>query len=255
MNLRDEYRNRAQGLLLGLAAGDRNGGPIRMASFVAKTLLSRSAFDPDDLFNRYLDWWHTDAFDTGEVFTRVFHYLEQGIDRVEAARRTDDDLGGLTGGCNPAHRASVLAAAGFLTDTEVADFAREEARLTHYSPIAGEVSAAVAELCRRLIRGFDWGVALGRIPPVALPGGRLGFPRNELSRGGFAPQVFAAAVHFLDRAESFEKALESSLEFAGPANYCPVLVGSIGGARWGADKIPAGQLNHRNGSRLHSTVG
>jgi hypothetical protein len=30
----------------------------------------------------------------------------------------------------------------------------------------------------------------------------------------------------------------------GPANYCPVLVGAVGGARWGAASIEPRQLQH-----------
>jgi hypothetical protein len=31
--------------------------------------------------------------------------------------------------------------------------------------------------------------------------------------------------------------LTAAIEFAGPSNYCPVLAGAIGGARWGASTI------------------
>jgi hypothetical protein len=34
-----------------------------------------------------------------------------------------------------------------------------------------------------------------------------------------------------------KEVLQKSIEFAGPANYCPVLVGSLAGARWGASSI------------------
>ncbi len=34
------------------------------------------------------------------------------------------------------------------------------------------------------------------------------------------------------------------MDFAGPANYCPVLVGAIAGARWGASAIPMSLLAH-----------
>ena len=35
-----------------------------------------------------------------------------------------------------------------------------------------------------------------------------------------------------------------SLAFAEAANYCPVLVGAIGGARWGESSIPHASLDH-----------
>ena len=65
---------------------------------------------------------------------------------------------------------------------------------------------------------------------------------EDLSDGGFARKTRRAAVWQLDEADSFSEALSSSLEFAGPAKYCPVLVGVIRGARWGRSSAPAEQL-------------
>ncbi len=48
--------DRCQGLLLGLAAGDRNGGPIRMAVRLAESLVECSGFAPSDILERYLPW-------------------------------------------------------------------------------------------------------------------------------------------------------------------------------------------------------
>jgi ADP-ribosylglycohydrolase len=62
--------------------------------------------------------------------------------------------------------------------------------------------------------------------------------------GGFAPEVLRAAVYFVGSSSSSSEALGRSVVFAGPANYCPVLVGAIGGARWGRSAIPAPALAH-----------
>jgi hypothetical protein len=106
--------------------------------------------------------------------------------------------------------------------------------LTHYDLLAGEVAATVNKLCRALIRGVCWDVAMpqGRFPNEEGPG----------SNGGFAPDVLRAALHFVGTSGCFTEALERSLVFAGPANYCPVLVGAIAGARWGATAIPQASL-------------
>ena len=45
------------GLLLGLAAGDRIGGSVRMALRVAEILPNCSGLDVSDLGMRCLDWW------------------------------------------------------------------------------------------------------------------------------------------------------------------------------------------------------
>jgi ADP-ribosylglycohydrolase len=64
------------------------------------------------------------------------------------------------------------------------------------------------------------------------------------NNGGFAPDVLWAALHFAGTSACFADALERSLAFAGSANYCPVLVGAIAGARWGASAIPHPALAH-----------
>jgi ADP-ribosylglycohydrolase len=48
--------DRCRGILLGLAAGDKIGGPIRLAVRLAESLLDRGGFDPADILNRYLAW-------------------------------------------------------------------------------------------------------------------------------------------------------------------------------------------------------
>jgi ADP-ribosylglycohydrolase len=128
----------------------------------------------------------------------------------------------------------------------LASEARREASFTHKSEIAGSVSAFVAVLCRLLIVGSSWPAALKGTghwtakPEMARVPGSV----NELKRDGFAPNTLQAALYFLDRSLSFESAMDGAIVFAGAANYCPVLVGSIGGARWGASAIPPRHLAH-----------
>lgn len=56
-------------------------------------------------------------------------------------------------------------------------------------------------------------------------------------RSGFAPGALASALWFVDQAGAFDEALHAALAFAGPDNYCPVLVGAIAGARWGDEGL------------------
>lgn len=239
--------DRVVGVLLGLAAGDRNHGPINMAVRLAESLIAQRRFDPEDIGARYLQWWREGAFDTGPTAARVFSLVEAGQSYDEASSRVDDEYDGMTAGCNPAHRVAPLAMSAHLEDSELAECARREAWLTHRHPLAGDVSSAVVLLCRHLIRGVDWaearraaGVGKGSITQASLEPSS----QEALNVGGFAPDALAAAVFFLDQHGEFGDALEASIRFAGPANYCPVLVGSIGGARHGASQIGQDDLAH-----------
>jgi ADP-ribosylglycohydrolase len=120
---------------------------------------------------------------------------------------------------------------------DLAGCALAEARLTHHDPLAGEVAAAATRLCRALVRGDVWDVALRQV-------GGFAAPEGPGSNGGFAPDVLRAALHFVGSWARFTEALDRSLAFAGPSNYCPVLVGAVAGARWGASAVPPPALAH-----------
>jgi ADP-ribosylglycohydrolase len=236
------------GVLIGLAAGDRIGGPAQMAVRVAESLAQRQCFDPDDILARYLDWWRTEGFDTGPTAEDVFEHISSGMDPAEAVRRVDRMAGGMTAGCNPAHRSAALALSAHLSDEKLPEAAAAESRLTHLHPLAGDVAAAVVSLCRALLRGADWQAALHLAARDRLPQTQDALrpcDPGQLNPGGYAPDVLRAATHFVDRSEELAEALERSIAFAGASNYCPVLVGSIGGARWGsADLAPHWYAHH-----------
>jgi len=242
-----DLEDRIIGLLLGLAAGDQIGGPVRMALRVAESLRDRGGFDVSDIGARYLEWWRSGAFDTGPTAGLVLSLVASGVPFEQASVQVDEKHEGWTAGCNPVHRNTPLAMRASLDDSHVGQAAAEEARLTHRHPLAGDVAAAAAVLCRTLIRGMPWPTALSLAADGRLPGTRDAFkirPPEKLSPDGFAPNVLGAALCFINASDSFSVALARSIDFAGPSNYCPVLVGSIGGARWGRSQIDEKLLHH-----------
>ena len=229
--------DRCRGVLLGLATGDKNGGPIRMALRVAESLQDCGRFDRDDILKRYVNWWREGAFDTGPVSARALELITAGMPVDEATTQVHREFGGKTAGCNPAHRSAPLSMCAAIADKDLATCAEAEARLTHHDALAGKIAAAVNRVCRMLIRGVAWDDTL--IPIAAFT--EQGRPVND---GGFAPDALRAAVHFVGKATDFASALDRSLAFAGPSNYCPVLVGAVAGARWGASAVPPQALAH-----------
>lgn len=229
--------DRCRGVLIGLAAGDQIGGPIRMAVRLAESLLACGGFNALDILDRYLHWWREGAFDTGPVSERALALVAAGMPVVEVTAQVHREFGGKTAGCNSAHRSSPLSMLAAITDEDLAACAMTEARLTHYNPLAGEVAAAVNRLCRALIRGAAWQDAVQEM-------GSFTNPDEPGNNGGYAPDVLRAAVFFVGTSACFTEALDRSLAFAGPSNYCPVLVGAIGGARWGVSTIPPSMLAH-----------
>ena len=218
----------------GLAAGDKNGGPAALATLLCVEL-DRAGFSEDGVFGAYYRWVTTEGFDTGPTLKRVCFYVQGGCSISEAVEQTHWDLSEKTAGVGPAHRAAPLALLyrGAVLD----DAARREARLSHHSPIAAETSVVTVRLCAHLLDGIPlepaMTLAVEGIDSVSL----AHLPLSQRHRGGYGPGVLQAAVSFLTESASLQQALAASLQFAGPANYCPVLVGSIGACAFADEEI------------------
>lgn len=237
-----EQLSQARAIVAGLAAGDLHGGPLAMARCLARSLSQRQGFVARDVLDRYLAWWREDGDDTGPVAAQVFGRIEDGSAPEEAVRLTDKALGGLTAGVNPAHRAgAILALASFLPDEELVAIAHAEAALTHAHPLAGGTSAAMAVLCRQLLRGATWAEALATAAAASSPeiATALLAPDALCSPGGFSPHALTAAVVLVGGTTGPAEALAASFRFAGRANYAPVLVGALAGARWWPEALQA----------------
>jgi ADP-ribosyl-[dinitrogen reductase] hydrolase len=211
----------------GLRKGDGIGGPTMLAGIVADSLKARCCLDVEDLSSRYLAWWREGSFDTGPIFSLVFSRVDGGMRLAAAVREVDELVGGQTAGCGPAHRSAPLAACPFIPSYQLPDLAREEARITHWHPHAGDAAAIVVMLCRHLLEGQSWTKAKELV-------GQRSETKNAyeavmsrpLTDTGYSLDAVRAALHFMDG----DDALAQARKFAGGANYCPVIVGALIGS-------------------------
>jgi ADP-ribosyl-[dinitrogen reductase] hydrolase len=237
--------DRIRGAVLGLLAGDKIGGPSRMALELAESLIGSGRYDAADVIGCYKAWYDKEGFDTGQIAEMVFRRMNT-LSNNSAVMDADEYVGGLTAGCNPVHRALPLALVSFVDESELIEIADAEARLTHRHPMAGAVSGTYLKIVRELIAGSASSVF--DIALEASPADLRQYLNDQWgcapSRGGYAPDVLHAALHFTNTAASFEEALESAVGFAGPTNYCPVLVGAIAGARFGCQAINTRNISH-----------
>jgi len=211
-------------ILDGIREGDKNGGPTELAKILTKSLIESNGFNKKDLIRRYHNWWNTDAFDTGPTFAMVFQKISQGIIIEDAVIEVNYKLNGATAGCGPAHRIAPLAGFKSIPTNELVGYAKQEARITHYHSDAGNCSAVMVLLCRHLLEGHSWEETKKLVSEnIELKETWESIQKANLNNGGYVLDVMHSAIHFLDNKESLKK----SILFAGPANYCPVIVGII----------------------------
>jgi hypothetical protein len=72
------FYDRVKGVLLGMIAGEKNGGPTCMALELASSLCELGYFSTEDVLKRYLDWWQIDGFDAGFISPQVFSLIIDG---------------------------------------------------------------------------------------------------------------------------------------------------------------------------------
>mmetsp|Transcript_49450 Transcript_49450/g.107696 ORF Transcript_49450/g.107696 Transcript_49450/m.107696 type:complete len:556 (-) Transcript_49450:72-1739(-) len=238
--------DRCAGALIGLVVGDRNGGPAEMALSLSSSLQALGRYDAGDAGRRYLQWWRAKGpatWDCGPTAASVFRAAPDASALSACALDRDRQLGGLTAGSNVCHRVAPLAMAHFLNEESLAESAILDAALTHGSPLAGAAAAATVLILRRLITGSTIADAVASVCLAPSLGAEASIRQmlqelpmrlSSLKSDGFCVHALAAALHFTWFATDFESGLKASIEFAGPANHCPVIAGALLGARFGA---------------------
>ena len=214
-------------ILAGVRKGDGIGGPTVLAGIVADSLAANRHLDVNDLAARYLAWWREGSFDSGLTFAMVFSRVDGGMGLAAAVREVDELLGGLTAGCGPAHRSAPLAACPFIPTDQLPNSAREEARITHWHPHAGDAAAVVVMLCRHLLEGQSWTKAKELVGQHSKTTEAYeAIMSRPLTDTGYSLDAVRAALYFMD----CDDPLGQARRFAGGGNYCPVIVGALIGS-------------------------
>jgi len=243
---------RVKGAIWGLAAGDRNGGPIRMSLRLANSLLTQKNYDRKHLIEVFYNWqrgppYDTErSFDTGPTFNQVFNHYQKGIPIEQAAQLVNSSSQNV--GINSAHRVAPLACFGTISDGDLVSYSQSQCMITHLHPISVEITNVFSILLRKLILGFPLEVSITEAKKYLTSyEGKLAFnpvEYNQLSPNGFAPNVLQATLYFLSSSSDFSTTLQNSIDFAGSANYCPVLVGALTGALYGVNEIKPKDFDH-----------
>jgi ADP-ribosylglycohydrolase len=247
---------RCEGAFVGHAIASQYDPSIFMALNVSDSLLDCREFNGSDILSRHLYLYHTKKCEIGEItkyiyqealkhnntqssITREHFRFDQSIidETVKSAEKKYD---GRTAGCSPAQRSYPLAFCAYISDNDLVDCTLSEAKLTHYSSLAGEVALVVNLICRSLLKNTDWNDAVNAaftmpnlhedIKNVLLRYRRWPNPAVE-THAAYAPTVLNAALHYVESSRNPAQAIANA--YAKDKHYCTPIVGILAGARWG----------------------
>jgi ADP-ribosyl-[dinitrogen reductase] hydrolase len=163
-------RDRAEGILLGLACGDALGRPVEfetparilaqygevtemlangtwgkpagtvtddteMALCLARSLVDCGGFDPADVADRFVAWYESGPFDIGKMTARALSRIRDGEPWDVAGQRVwEESPEGSNAGNGSVMRAAPLAVALATREAALVDASRDSSRITHADP-------------------------------------------------------------------------------------------------------------------------
>lgn len=272
----EDYRDRALGSFIGLAAGDAigttvefrprgsfspltdmvGGGPFRlrpgqwtddtsMAVCLAESQLAHPDLDPRDLMTRFLAW-RDDGVNspTGTCFD-IGITTSAALDRF---KRTHMPLAGDTdprmAGNGSVMRLAPVALCWWRDPAKADEVARMQSRTTHGAAEAVDGCALLARVLCRLIAG-EGKTALTEDDPAWSPairaigqGGWRGKERDAIRSSGYVVHTLEAAFWVVGQAENFHDAVLAAANLGDDADTVAAVTGQLAGALWGYSAIP-----------------
>ena len=258
------------GALLGHAVGEMLGrGPgqgaagTQMGFRLADSLIARGGFDPDDVLSAYVSWYGTKPEGLDPTTSEVLRRISAGADSYAAT-----SIVAQSGGPTALTRSLPIAIAFARHDEGLRDATTADAALTDFDPLSGKAALLQNQSVALLVTGgprafsdslqdplpFD-----DRLQDVVLPaiGGVRRVAEEMAPRepgSAITPIAVSFAAYFTF--DSFEQAVEWSVNVGGDAAANGAVTGALLGARFGATHVPAGWIERLESraqiERLHA---
>jgi ADP-ribosyl-[dinitrogen reductase] hydrolase len=259
------------GALLGLTVGELLGrGPgdgapgTQMAFRLADSLIARGGFDPDDVLSAYVSWYGTKPEGLDDATAEVLRRISAGANSYAATSVVAQPGGGTTA----LTRGLPIAIAFALHHEGLRDATTADAALTDFDPLSGKAALLLNQSVSLLVTGGPRAFSDSlqdpleiddRLQDVVLPaiGGVRKIAEDMAPReptSVVTPIAVAFAAYFTT--DTFEQAVEWSVNVGGDAAANGAVTGALLGARFGATHVPAAwveQLDVRAQiERIHS---
>lgn len=278
-----DRQDRAKGALLGLACGDALGRPVEFRSpgaieaehgtltemvgngthgkpagtitddteqalCIARSLVERDEFDPEDIAERFVAWYNSGPFDIGLMTADALRRIDNGVAWDVAGQETwEERAEGSNAGNGSVMRCAPLAIA-FVDDLETLQrVSRDSSRITHADPRCMYGCAVLNCTIAAMLVGSEQPLttALGALSTDA-PDSLVrtlepipdGIDPDELQTSGFVLDTLQTALYYALTADSAEAAIVSAVNEGGDTDTIGAVAGAVAGARFGVSALP-----------------
>jgi ADP-ribosyl-[dinitrogen reductase] hydrolase len=275
--------DRAEGVLLGLACGDALGRPVEFRSpgaieaeygtlremigngthgkppgtitddteqalCIARSLVERGEFAPEDIAERFVAWCNGGPFDIGIMTADALGRIDCGVSWDSAGQDVwEAKPEGSNAGNGSVMRCASLALA-FADDWDpLQRVSRDSSRITHADPRCTHGCAALNLTIASLLDGDEQPLnsaleALSADAPESLRDVLEPIPdgieASKLSNSGFVLDTLQTGLYHALTADDAETAIVSPVNEGGDTDTIGAVAGAIAGARFGASALP-----------------
>ncbi|CAN5523010.1 ADP-ribosylglycohydrolase family protein [soil metagenome] len=274
-NLRDRYR----GVLVGSAAGDALGATLefmdrreirerygvlrdivgggwlhlpagevtddtQMALCIARSIVERERFDPDDIASRFVDWYRSNPPDIGNTTRRSLQLLDEGAPWQEAGAQTHREMRPRDASNGSIMRCAPVALLARGDPDFNARASADSSRITHANPLSVDGCVALnagiasllddpaADVLAIAIEAAQDGLVIESLK--AVPDQTV----ESIDAGGYVLSTLQSAFWAVTTSGSLEDAIVKAVNLGQDADTTGAVAGALAGAKWGYQAIP-----------------
>lgn len=225
-----------------------------MALALAESLLTKPHLDPDDLANRFVDWFQRNPPDVGIHTGSVLQRLQSG-EAWQQATQGVQSLNPNNAGNGSVMRCWPVAITCWQNHASLNDHSRLQSQVTHAHEECMASCAFINVMICQLVHGQSpreaYNTALAQVNlPDGLRQGILLAPRrkrDELRNTGWVRHTVESALWGLLNTDTFEEALVQVINLGADADTAGAVTGALAGAAYGLEAIPLDWKNALRG--------
>lgn len=225
-----------------------------MALALAESLLARKPLNPDDLAQRFVQWYRQGPPDVGLYTSSVLSRIAAGVSWDQSANEAQQ-LRPESAGNGSLMRNWPVALAHWKNPIECLADSVLQSRVTHAHSECTAACAFESAMILSLLKGETTADALNQARlQVALPPGLAAFvdeaphrKREELRNSGWVRHTLESAIWALLTTSSFEEAAIQAANLGADADTSATVLGAMAGAAYGLSGIPQRWVNMLRG--------
>jgi ADP-ribosylglycohydrolase len=223
-----------------------------MALALARSIVNHGAYDPEEAARAYAWWYESHPFDIGRATTTAVSAAaasRAGQSAAEAARTAAGRESQANGALMRVSPLGILG--GAAEEGKAAQWAQQDALLTHPNPVCQAANTVFAEVLAFAIRTGSSGQEVYRfaleianraesprsvIEAIAKAASQP--PDDYTTRMGWVLIAFQNAFWQILHADSLEEGIVSTVMSGGDTDTNAAIAGALLGAVWGRDAVP-----------------